>query len=128
MSDRKAISIARTFVVALALSAQAVTPHAAEATHKCDPVTEEGWNVVPSRQTLSETDSGPYQAGSPGNWFIDRVTTVLPFCDYFNAIGLYSLNSYSLSPVTTEQRIAICRPAEAGSIAVPPYAGPCPPK
>ena len=31
-----------------------------------------------------------------------------------SAIGLYSLNSYSLSPVTTEQRVAICRPGEAG--------------
>ena len=59
---------------------------------------------------------------------VDREITVLPFCDYFNAIGLYSLNSYSLSPVTTEQRVAICRPGEAGSVAVPPYAGPCPPK
>jgi hypothetical protein len=131
MFQRKVIFVSCIAIVAVALSVRAVTPRAAsaaEAMHKCDPVTEEGWNVVPSRQTLSETDGAPYQSGPSGGWFVDRVTTVLPFCEYYNAIGLYSLNSYSLSPVTTEQRVAICRPGEAGSVAVPPYAGPCPPK
>jgi hypothetical protein len=115
-------------VVLAAMVATSGAACAAAATHKCDPVTEEGWSVVPEDQTLSETDGAPYQAGPAGNWFVDRETTVLPFCDYFNAIGLYSLNSYSLSPVTTKERVAICRPTAGGSVGVPPYAGPCPPK
>lgn len=94
--------------------------------HKCDPVTEEGWSVVPERQTLSETDGTPYRVGP--DWYVDRTTTVLPFCHYYNSIGIYSLNSYSLDPVTSEQRVEICRNAGVGgSVPVAPYAGPCPP-
>jgi hypothetical protein len=34
-----------------------------------------------------------------------------------------------LAPVETEERIAICRgDGRGGSVAVAPYAGPCPPK
>lgn len=100
----------------------------ADAMHKCDPPPEEGWSVVPERQVLSETDGAPFAAGSAGDWFVERTTTVLPFCHYYNSIGIYSLNSYSLSPVTTEERVPICRAAAGGSIAVAPYTGPCPPK
>jgi hypothetical protein len=54
---------------------------------------------------------------------------VLPFCHYFNSIGIYSMRSYSLDPVTTEEKIAICRrTGEDSSAAVAPYAGPCPPR
>jgi hypothetical protein len=118
---------ARIIAVALAaLVASAPPGGAAAAEHKCDPATDEGWSVVPERETLSRTDSAPYQAGT--DWFVDRVTTVLPFCHYFNAIGVYSMRSYSLDPVVTEEKIAICRRTqEGGSAAVSPYAGPCPP-
>jgi hypothetical protein len=99
---------------------------AGAAEHKCDPVTDEGWSVVPERQTLSESDSAPYRAGV--DWFIDRITTVLPLCNYFNSIGVYSLRSYSLDPVESKEQIAICRADPQGrSIAVAPYAGHCPP-
>jgi len=128
MFDARAISVAFAAMVALAVAAMSCAAGAAAAMHKCDPVTEEGWSVAAQRQTLSETDGAPYQAGPAGGWFVDRVTTVLPFCHYFNSIGLYSMRSYSLSPVSTEERVAICRAAEGGSVAVPPYAGPCPPK
>jgi len=100
---------------------------AGAAEHSCDPVTDEGWSVVAQRQTLSRTDGLPYQVGT--DWFVDRVTIVLPFCHYFNSIGIYSMRSYSLDPVATEERVAICRQAAGGaSIAVAPYAGPCPPR
>ena len=102
----------------------ATAPALGATMHKCDPVTEEGWSVVPEREVLGVTDGAPYQVGGAGSWYVDRrVTTVLPFCNYYNAIGIYSLNSYSLSPVVTEERVAICRPAaEGGSVAVAPYA------
>jgi hypothetical protein len=104
-----------------------VGPSAIAAEHKCDPVTDEGWSVVPERQPLSETDGPPYRVG--GDWFVDRTTTVLPFCHYYNSIGVYSLRSYSLAPVETEERIVICRgDGQGGGVAVAPYVGPCPPQ
>ena len=82
-----------------------------------------------AHETISEVDGAPYQEGASGNWFVERTTTLLPFCHYFDEIGQYSLRSYSLSPTTTKVRISICRASGAGgSVAVPPYAGPCPPK
>jgi hypothetical protein len=102
--------------------------NAARAEHKCDPVTDEGWSVVPTEETLTEVDGLPYQVGTSGNWFVDRTTTVLPFCHYFNAIGNYSLRSYSLAPRASEERVSICESVEGRSLAVAPYTGPCPPK
>lgn len=115
--------------IIVAFLALAAAPAFGQAMHKCDPVTDEGWSVVPTREVLGRKDGAPYQAGETGNWYVDRITTVLPFCNYFNAIGNYSLNSYSLEPVDTEERVAICRATgQSGSVAVAPYGGPCPPK
>ena len=121
MLDAKMIA-----VVIAALAASAISEGAGAAEHKCDPVTDDGWSVVAERETLSQTDGLPYQSGT--DWFIDRVTTVLPFCHYFNSIGIYSMRSYSLDPVVTEERIVICRRSGSDSVAVAPYAGPCPPR
>ena len=113
--------------VIAALAASAVSWGAGAAEHTCDPVADEGWSVVAERETLSQTDGAPYQTGP--DWFVDRVITVLPFCHYFNSIGVYSMRSYSLDPVATEERVVICRRAADGaSAAVAPYAGPCPPR
>ena len=119
---------ARIIAVAIAaLAASTMSSGAGAAEHTCDPVTDDGWSVIAERETLSRTDGPPYQSGA--DWFVDRVTTVLPFCHYFNSIGIYSMRSYSLDPVVTEERIAICRGiGESGSAAVAPYAGPCPPR
>jgi hypothetical protein len=111
-------------IAALAVSAISNAVVAAE--HTCDPVTDAGWSVVAERETLSQADGPPYQSGT--DWFIDRVTTALPFCHYFNSIGVYSMRSYSLDPVVIEERVAICRRTGNGSVAVAPYAGPCPPR
>jgi hypothetical protein len=114
-------------IMIAALTAFATSGRAEVTEHKCDPVTDEGWTVVPERETLSQTDGVPYQSGP--DWFVDRMTTVLPFCHYFNSIGVYSMRSYSLDPVETKERIAICRRTAAGATAaVSPYAGPCPPQ
>jgi hypothetical protein len=115
--------------VAVAVLTMSTIPKAAAAVaaeHKCDPVTDAGWNVVPEREVLSQTDGVPYQSGP--DWLVDRVTTVLPFCHYFNSIGVYSMRSYSLEPVVTEERVVICRRSGSASVAVVPYAGPCPPR
>jgi hypothetical protein len=120
-------------LMAVALVATATTggPGAAQATHKCDPVdpvADVGWSVVPSLETVGEADSAPYRVGAGGDWFIDRTTTLLPFCNYYNEIGIYSLRSYTLAPQLTKQQIKICQRTDAGgSTAVPPYAGTCPP-
>jgi len=118
---------AKVIVVAVAaVTVSAISSAAGAAEHKCDPVTDAGWSVVSEREVLSQTDGPPYQSGT--DWFIDRVTTVLPFCHYFNSIGVYSMRSYSLDPVMTEERVAICRRVGNDSVAVAPYAGPCPPQ
>ena len=117
------------FAFALVVAtATACGPSAAWAAHTCDPVSDPGWTVVAAEETLSQVDGAPYQVGTSGNWFIDRATTMLPFCHYYNAIGVYSMRSYSLAPRATNAQIGICRGSAAGSTApIPPYAGPCPP-
>jgi hypothetical protein len=120
MSAARMITMAIAVLIASALSGSTV------AAHTCDPVTDTGWTVIAEDETLSQTDGPPYQSGS--DWFVERITTVLPYCHYFNSIGIYSMRSYSLDPVVTEERVAICRWSGNGSAPVAPYAGPCPPR
>jgi hypothetical protein len=121
-------------LAALAILAMAAAsgPAAAQANHKCDPidpVSDAGWSVVPSLETIGTADGAPYQTGTGGDWFVDRTTTLLPFCNYYNEIGTYSIDSYTLAPQLAKSRIGICHGnAAGGSVAVPPYAGPCPPR
>jgi hypothetical protein len=121
-----------TAFAALAALVMADRPAAAQASFKCDPVdpvADAGWSVVPSLETVDSADGAPFQEGASGNWFLTRTTKLLPFCNYYNDIGIYSLRSYTLSPQEKQEKIAICKAAPAGSsVAVPPYAGPCPPK
>jgi hypothetical protein len=114
------------FALAMILPLSAATgPLGAQPNFKCDPldpVADAGWSVVPSLETVGEAEGAPYQDGA--DWFVDRTTTRLPFCNYYNDIGIYSMRSYTLSRQVATQRIAICR----GGAAVAPYAGPCPPR
>jgi hypothetical protein len=118
-------------VFALAALVATAGSGVAQPTHKCDPVdpiSDVGWSVVPSLETIGKQDSAPYQAGASGDWFVDRTTTLLPFCNYYNEIGIYSMRSYTLSRQVSKERIAICKSTPAGgSVAVAPYAGTCPP-
>ena len=126
--DRRKFCHAIAVAAILAAAPVAGRADAAEgAMHKCDPVTDEGWSVVPERQSLEATDSAPFRVGA--DWFVTRTTTVLPLCNYFNSIGIFSLRSYSLDPVESEERVEICRDAGGGrGTPVAPYAGPCPPR
>jgi len=130
MVDKRASAIVRA-VAALAAMAAAGAPAVAQSNPKCDPldpVSDVGWSVVPSLETVGQVDGAPYQAGAGGDWFVNRTTTLLPFCNYYNEIGIYSMRSYTLSRQVAEERIQICKSTPAGSAAVAPYAGSCPPR
>jgi hypothetical protein len=101
---------------------------AARADHPCDPVSDPNWKVVPSHEVVDQKTGPPYQDPASGDWFVERTTTVLPYCSYFNAIGIYSMRSYSLSPETAKERVQICRVEGGRSVAVAPYEGLCPPR
>jgi hypothetical protein len=118
MARAKSGALAAAWLAAAAIGG----PPAARAQHACDAIGDEGWRVVASNETTGVKDGAPYQAG--GDWVVDRITTVLPLCNYFNAVGNYSLRSYALDPVERKERVVLCH---AGT-AVPPYAGSCPPK
>jgi len=126
------IPVAVFALAALVAMAACSRPGFAQSNPKCDPVdpiSDAGWSVVPSLETIGKVDSAPYQAGASGDWFIDRTMTLLPFCNYYNDIGIYSMRSYTLSRQVTKERIGICKTTPAGgSAAIAPYAGPCPPK
>jgi len=95
----------------------------AQAQHACDALGEPGWRTIATQEVVNVVEGLPYQVGG-SDWFVDRTTTVLPFCNYINAVGNYSLRSYSLSPEDRTERVAICR----GGTPVAPYAGACPPR
>jgi hypothetical protein len=101
---------------------------AADACDPIDPISDIGWSVVPSLETVGVVDGRPYQVGTSGAWFVERTTTRIPFCNYYNEIGIYSMRSYTLEPEVTTERILICESAATGRAgAVSPYTGPCPP-
>src|ERR1700761_1093659 len=84
----------------------------AQPTHKCDPVdpvADVDWSVVPSLETVGVVDGEPFQAERTGDWFVERFTTRIPFCNYYNEIGIYSMRSYTLAPEVTKERIRICQ-------------------
>ena len=102
---------------------------AARALHTCDDLGQTGWGTVATLETISRTEGKPYRTGEAGSWYVDRTTVVLPFCNYYNSVGNYSLRSYSLSPQEQTESVEICHVETAGSspVAVSPYAGTCPP-
>ena len=88
----------------------------------CDAPGEEGYRVVLSMEVTGVTDGEPYQSGP--DWIVERTTTLLPLCSYFNKVGSYSLKSYSLDPEKKTERVMLCH----GDQRVGSYTGPCPPK
>jgi hypothetical protein len=92
----------------------------AQPTHKCDPVdpvADVGWSVVPSLEIVGVVDGEPFQAERTGDWFVERLTTRIPFCNYYNEIGIYSMRSYTLAPEVTKERIQICEHSATGAVA-----------
>src|SRR5438132_1383310 len=88
----KAITSVVLVTAAIVATVATCRPGAAQADHKCDPVdpiSDVGWSVMPSLETVGAVDGAPFQAGAGGDWFIERTTTLVPFCNYYNEIGIY---------------------------------------
>ena len=115
--NRRAKSAARALGWGLLLAGLAAGPVRAQ--HACDAPGEDGWTVAASVETADVKDGTPYRVGD--DLVVDRTTTLLPLCNYFNAVGTYSLRSYSLDPTQRTERVVLCR----GGAPVAPYAGPC---
>ena len=92
------------------------------AQHVCDAPAESGWRVVASTEVAAVRDGGPVRSAR-GDWVVERTTTFLPMCTYFDATGAYSLRTYSLDPFDRTERVTICR----SGMPVASYNGPCPP-
>ncbi len=131
MLSKSFAAMLRALAACVLLAASGPHGHA-QTNPKCDPVdpiADVGWSVVPSLETIATADGAPYQGVAGGDWFIDRTTTLLPFCNYYNEIGIYSMRSYTLSRQVTKTQVQICKAAPGGaSAAIAPYAGLCPPK
>src|SRR5262245_5200845 len=96
-------------------------------THKCDDPPP-GWEVLKTIEKADEKDGPPHPRGQAGNWYVTRVTKWIPYCQYHNPIGLYSLDTYALAPRMVEEEVQICAAVAGGSSRpVAPFSGPCPP-
>ena len=105
----------------------AATKIVPQATHHCDEP-ESGGDVMATIEIADQKDSTPHTNGAAGNWFVTRTTKWIPYCMYHDAIGLYSLNTYALTPKVFDEEIQVCEAIPAGgSRPVAPFAGPCPP-
>ena len=105
----------------------AATKIVPQANHKCDEP-ESGGDVMKTIEIADQKDSVPHLSGAPGNWYVTRTTKWIPYCMYHDAIGLYSLNTYSLTPRIFDEEIQVCEALPGGgSRPVAPFAGPCPP-
>src|SRR5262249_53674482 len=81
----------------LAHAQWAATKIVPQATHKCDEP-EAGGDVMKTIEIADQKDSAPHASGGAGNWYVTRTTKWIPYCMYHDAIGLYSLNTYALTP------------------------------
>ena len=117
------------FLIAGPLSAAVQpSPSGPQPTHKCDDP-EPGWDVLKTIEIADQNDGPPHAKGAAGNWYVTRVTKWIPYCQYHNPIGLYSLDTYALAPRLLEEEVQICAAAAGGgSRPVPPFTGSCPPK
>jgi hypothetical protein len=105
----------------------AATKTVPEPSHHCDE-SELGGDMQKTIEIADQRDSAPHNAGGSGNWYVTRTTKWIPYCIYHDAIGLYSLDSYALTPKIFEEEVQICAARQGGGSApVAPFAGPCPP-
>lgn len=98
------------------------------ATQKCDdPVP--GGDLLKTIEIADQKDSSPHPAGAAGDWYVTRTTKWIPYCMYHDPIGLYSLDTYALTPKIIEEEVQVCEAIKGGgSRPVAPFAGPCPPQ
>ncbi len=94
-----------------------------------DPIADAGWSGGALARNHRH-GGAPYQGGAGGDWLIDRTTTLLPFCNYYNEIGIYSMRSYTLSRQVskTQVQISLASCPAAPAPRSRSMLGPCPPK
>jgi hypothetical protein len=130
MSGRYAFALGAIglFLAAQNASAQwAATKTVPEPSHFCD-APELGGDMMKSIEIADQKDSSPHRTGNSGNWYVTRTTKWIPYCIYHDAIGLYSLDTYALTPKIFEEEVQICEGVPGGgSRPVAPFVGPCPP-
>ncbi len=105
----------------------AATKVVPQATHKCDD-SALGGDVVKTIEIADQKDSAPH-ANGPGEWYVTRTTKWIPYCVYHDENGLYSLDTYALTPKVFDEEVKVCEAlADGTSRPVAPFAGPCPPR
>ncbi len=106
----------------------AATKIVPQPTQKCDdPVP--GGDVLKTIEIADQKDSLPHPGGADGNWYVTRTTKWIPYCMYHDPIGLYSLDTYALTPKIIEEEVQVCEVvSDDVSRPVAPFAGPCPPQ
>lgn len=106
----------------------AATKIVPQATQKCDdPVP--GGDLLKTIEIADQKDSSPHPGGAAGDWYVTRTTKWIPYCMYHDPIGLYSLDTYALTPKIFEEEVQVCEAIKGGgSRPVAPFAGPCPPQ
>jgi hypothetical protein len=115
------------FVSSHAAAQWAATKIVPQATHKCDdPVP--GGDVLKTIEIADQKDSAPHVNGTAGAWYVTRTTKWIPYCMYHDENGLFSLDTYALTPKIFAEEIEICEALPGGSRPVAPFAGPCPPR
>src|SRR5262249_37610926 len=73
--------------------------------HACDDLGQPRWSTLASHEIVDVKDGAPYRVGA--DWYVERTSTILPLCNYINAVGNYSLRSSSLSPEEKIERVMI---------------------
>jgi hypothetical protein len=103
-----------------------------EASQKCDDP-EPGGDLLKTIEIADQRDSAPRAKGAAGNWYVTRTTKWIPYCMYHDPNGLFSLDTYALTPKIIDEEVQVCEAVTGsgggppGSRPVAPFAGPCPP-
>ena len=127
MSRLLTILLATAAMASPAAAQWAKTAIVPQPTHKCDEPPD-GGDVMKTIEIADQKDSAPHAKGAPGNWYVTRTTKWIPYCMYHDAIGLYSLDTYALTPKIIAEEVQICEAIPSGSSRpIAPFAGPCPP-
>jgi hypothetical protein len=124
-----ALAIACAALAASSAAAQwKATKIVPQPTQHCDQ-SELGGDMVKTIEIADQKDGMPHQTGPAGNWYVTRTTKWIPYCMYHDAIGLYSLDTYALTPKIIAEEVRVCEGIPGGaSRPVAPFAGPCPPR
>jgi hypothetical protein len=126
MSRLLTVVLATAAIASPAAAQWAKTAIVPQPTHKCDEPPD-GGDVMKTIEIADQKDSAPHAKGAAGNWYVTRTTKWIPYCMYHDAIGLYSLDTYALTPKIIAEEVQICEAMSGSSRPLAPFAGPCPP-